>query len=371
LFAIFNNTLRKELKFRLGLISHKKSNYIWIHGASLGEINSLHGIVNKLNSNEVDILITSFSKNGLKSKIYDNIKLICFDNILFYFLYFRKVKIEKFILSENELWLNMLLFIKLKKINAVIINAKINNSKVYSNFNFLIKFLLKDFSKISCENIKTFNFYKKCLDSKGIYLNTNTKYLIKETKIKNFTKEELKINKNLVITFSSIRPKELDYICSEIFLNKDTFYILAPRHIEKVAIFMNYFKSLNIKVSLFSKDKSFQNSKVLIIDTLGDLNKFFDLSDIVFVGGTLAPGYGGHNPLDAAAFNNQIISGNHFDSQTEIINKMIKKDAIKIIDKKFTFNDMLLENELLKRNSKLFINNIQNEIKESINKVLC
>ena len=48
---------------------------------------------------------------------------------------------------------------------------------------------------------------------------------------------------------------------------------------------------------------------VLLLDTLGDLVHFYGLARFAIIGGTLVPGIGGHNPLEAAVFAKAVVHG--------------------------------------------------------------
>jgi 3-deoxy-D-manno-octulosonic-acid transferase len=52
---------------------------------------------------------------------------------------------------------------------------------------------------------------------------------------------------------------------------------------------------------------------VLILDTLGELAKFYALSDLAFVGGSLVP-WGGHNLLEPAYYAKPVFFGPHMDN---------------------------------------------------------
>ncbi|MFV1977034.1 MAG: 3-deoxy-D-manno-octulosonic acid transferase, partial [Candidatus Scalindua sp.] len=48
---------------------------------------------------------------------------------------------------------------------------------------------------------------------------------------------------------------------------------------------------------------------VILLDTLGELGKIYSIADIVFVGGSLVKGIGGHNLLEPAAYKKPILFG--------------------------------------------------------------
>ena len=49
-------------------------------------------------------------------------------------------------------------------------------------------------------------------------------------------------------------------------------------------------------------------------DTLGELGVWFRLCTAAFIGGSLVPGIGGHNPLEAARLDRPAASGPHVDN---------------------------------------------------------
>lgn len=57
----------------------------------------------------------------------------------------------------------------------------------------------------------------------------------------------------------------------------------------------------------FSQDGSF-SSDITIVDTMGELNNLYAISDVVILGGAFGNA-GGHNPIEPASFNCKIISG--------------------------------------------------------------
>ena len=57
------------------------------------------------------------------------------------------------------------------------------------------------------------------------------------------------------------------------------------------------------------------------MDTYGELNKFYKISKIVFMGGSLIA-HGGQNPLEAAKLGCKIIHGPHVNNFKEIYKKL-------------------------------------------------
>jgi 3-deoxy-D-manno-octulosonic-acid transferase len=56
---------------------------------------------------------------------------------------------------------------------------------------------------------------------------------------------------------------------------------------------------------------------VLVLDTIGELARFYSLGNFAFVGGSLV-NFGGHNPLEAAQRGLPVVFGPHMDNFREI-----------------------------------------------------
>ena len=56
---------------------------------------------------------------------------------------------------------------------------------------------------------------------------------------------------------------------------------------------------------------------VIVLDTIGELARLFQIATVVFVGGSLVPA-GGHNVLEPAVFGRPIVFGPHMENFAEI-----------------------------------------------------
>ena len=72
------------------------------------------------------------------------------------------------------------------------------------------------------------------------------------------------------------------------------------------------------------------DTDVLIIDTLGELSAFLGLADAAFIGGSLVP-RGGHNPIEAAAWGCEVITGPHVINFATIVRDMERGGAIRVV----------------------------------------
>ena len=71
---------------------------------------------------------------------------------------------------------------------------------------------------------------------------------------------------------------------------------------------------------------------VLLLDTIGELAAVYSLADAVFIGGSLNPGSGGHNPLESAAFAKPPVFGMSMDNFRDIAAALLESGAAIQVD---------------------------------------
>src|SRR5260370_2066641 len=79
--------------------------------------------------------------------------------------------------------------------------------------------------------------------------------------------------------------------------------VIAPRHLERVGDAEKILQASSFayaKASALSRESSSSRADVLLLHTMGDLRALYRRATIAFVGGSLAPGRGGHTPAEPA-----------------------------------------------------------------------
>ena len=105
-----------------------------------------------------------------------------------------------------------------------------------------------------------------------------------------------------------------------------------------------------------SGNKIKRNTDIYLVDTYGEVLNFYNLTKLVFMGGSLVP-HGGQNPLEPARLGNIIIHGPHIDNFKEVYNflkdlkfsiKINKPSQIeKILIKKIKYSQKKLKTKKL------------------------
>lgn len=95
---------------------------------------------------------------------------------------------------------------------------------------------------------------------------------------------------------------------------RKSLLVIVPRHPHRGAEIGRLAKDVGLSVGLRSEGADLSALDVHIADTIGELGLFFRLAALAFVGGSLVPGAGGHNPLEPARLGCPFVTGRNFEN---------------------------------------------------------
>ena len=328
----------KRFQEKIGIYSKKKiKNNIWIHAASIGELMSVIPIINKLENNKKikSIIVTTTTNSS--AKIFSKLRFKKTFHIYFpldnNFLTKRFINYwqpQTAIFVESEVWPNMYKNLKINKIPIIILNARIVK-KTLDRWKIFPSFAREVFDKITLalpSNLETLKYLKQ-LQVKNISVAGNLKYY-GEKNIKGINDKLLRNKfKNSKIWCAASTHKN-----EEIFLgklhkklkkkNKQLITIIIPRHINRVPEIIDDMNKLGLKTITHSSNlKIKNNTDIYLVDSYGVSSKFYNLTNLTFVGGSII-NHGGQNPLEPARFGNFIINGPNVNNFKEIYSFLTK-----------------------------------------------
>jgi len=112
--------------------------------------------------------------------------------------------------------------------------------------------------------------------------------------------------------------------------------IIVPRHIERTGDVSRLIEKMGfipvLKTRLDGSNYNWQNRKkeIILIDTVGDLEKIYSLSNYVFVGKSLVPS-GGQNMMEPAGLGKPVVFGPHTFNFKEETGLLLKNSAAKMV----------------------------------------
>lgn len=113
----------------------------------------------------------------------------------------------------------------------------------------------------------------------------------------------------------------------------DALLVLVPRHPNRFEAVRAWLKIERIDFVARSRNEPVTAAtRVLLVDTLGELMMFYAAADIAFVGGSLIGTVGGHNLLEPAVLQRPILVGPHNFNAPDIAQLMIESGAARQVD---------------------------------------
>ena len=336
-------------EWRLGFETRE---IIWFHGASFGEINGLLPVIREVKKRFPThaLLVSATSVTGPQRAegVADHVRLLPFDNPLWISRALRGLKIKALILGETEIWPGLLHDMHSRGVPICIVNGIVSDYTFssYQSMRPLIGENIASLSLVLAADDKSAGRYVS-LGARPEVVRTsgNSKYDLHpsvETR-----EEALKLrqrffdNERPVLVLGSLRPGEeavwfealRDYAVSGQSVGHCPFnVIVAPRHREKFDYFSQKLEQYDLVHKRWSRTETQQffppeADSIVLLDAMGMLEKVYSFADLVFVGGTLAD-FGGHNPLEPAAYGACLVIGPHTSKIAEIVQTLQQRDAL-------------------------------------------
>ena len=120
----------------------------------------------------------------------------------------------------------------------------------------------------------------------------------------------------LVQVFRSLLPKF-----------PDLFLILVPRHFERTPEVEKILRELSIPYTRRSEPNFHQDTLVLIVDSTGELNDWYQTASVVVIGKSFT-GVGGQNPVEPLLARKPVICGPHMENFTFLTEELVREKGI-------------------------------------------
>ena len=332
----FKKKYRASIPARFFLFKNPKfyASRVHFHACSFGEVRSIAPLVSRFKDAAAVSVVTKTGFDEAK-KITQNTRFLPFEIFLPFWLKPAKITV----IFEAELWLGLVFWAKFKGSRIVLINARISDRsyKSYLKFSFFYRYLFKFIDKIYAQSGLDKQRLER-LGAKNIVVSGNIKSAFLPSPSKIYAKP-----KERVIVLASTHAGEEELILRELNLSANDKLILVPRHPERFGeaseILAKFAAKNGLSFAKFSEAKNF-DAQCVLVDAMGELVNIYKFSDVVVLGGSFVPNVGGHNPIEAAQFENAMISGEFIFNQKALYGAV---DGIKFA-KADEINSLLKQN---------------------------
>ncbi len=309
---------RRDILDRMSQSIKPNEKIVWVHCASLGEFEQGRPIIEQIKKVDpsIKILLTFFSPSGYEiRKNYEGADYI------FYLPIDRSRTVKRFmdivnpraaIFIKYEFWLNYLEELGKRKIPTYVVSAIFRPKSIFFRpWGWAWRKALKNFTTIFVQN----NESKQLLEGIGhtnVVIAGDTRFdrvaAIAKMRRDIPIVERFKGDSRLFVAGSTWGPDE-EILIELINDNPDIRFVIAPHEMDEARIehIISSVKGGAARYTKSTEDSNFDNTQVLILDTIGILSAVYGYATWSYIGGGF--GVGIHNTLEAATFGLPIAFG--------------------------------------------------------------
>lgn len=326
---------------------------IHFHAASVGEISSLAPVVREVATAVPGhaLLVTTMTATG-RERAADviegaEVRLVPYDLRPAMRRFMNKMKPSLIIVTETELWPNMLREASRLGIPLVLINGRISIKSIgrYRRVEALVTSMLSQFDLMLMRSDEDAGRALSLgADPERVRVTGNTKYDVLAGPVAPEKRRALRKRLGIgdatpVVVLGSAREGEseilLEAMASQRMETLPTL-VLAPRHLENVGHIEAACRRFGYAVTLSAGgggdapssggNEDGAGGRAVIVNEMGRLLAYYAISDIGIVGGTFKP-HGGHNPLEPASQGAVVVVGPHRENIADDMDYLISRDA--------------------------------------------
>jgi 3-deoxy-D-manno-octulosonic-acid transferase len=345
----------------------------WIQAVSVGEIFAVTPIIRRLREeSDCEIFLTTTTSTGFAlahERLADLTIGIAYFPLDFWpcsALTWRKVKADVCVLFEAEIWPEHLFQAQKRRVPVILINARMSDRTFgrLSRIPFFAANMFNRFGRIlaaSQEDRERFLALgadqERVVTSGNVKLDVTLDPVLSE-KERDLLAERLGLTepqreKPLIILGSSTWPGEERALLR--FLQRarsegiDCRLLIVPRHAERRGEIAALLEEFPFSHHFRSAGQAPGPVDVAVGDTTGELVRFTQLADLIFVGKSLPPNNGGQTPIEAAALGKPLVYGPYMTNFRLIARQLVDSGGALVVGDETDF----IENSLpLLRNAR-------------------
>ena len=324
---------------------------IWIHAASVGEIEAIRPVAIGLLEHHPGAImtITTMTATGRAAAMRripgaTAWMLAPLDNRHAVRSFLQRVRPTIVLITETEIWPNYFLESARAGATIAVVNGRISERSMsrYMRARGLFRDALGRATLILAQSNEDARRYAKFDLSAKIVVTGNTK--IEAAKADAATEDPIRpelmafaSGRKIFIAGSTAPGEEAVIADAYRQLRKDFSQLaltIAPRHLERTQEVENTLRAASlkfVKASQLNSPNAECDAEVLILDTMGELRTFYRRGSIAFVGGSLALGRGGQSPAEPSLVDVPVLIGPYHENQQEMVSSLVISGGARIV----------------------------------------
>lgn len=325
---------RRDFAHRLGWLRNvppRQSGVkrIWLQAVSVGELLALDPVLRRLAERpEVEVFLTTTTSTG-RAEMEKRYAALCAWRGIFPLDFqpftagaWRRIDPDLVVLMESELWPEHLHQAARRKVPVILANARMSDrsARRYERFRWFARPLLAPLSQILAVSEGDRERFAALGLGAPVEVMGNLKFdfdpepVLARDQIDALRAELGLGTTDLLLVGASTWPGEERLLASLVARFRaeglPVRALLVPRHAERRAEIERELADLPLRTHFRTRGAAAPDSVELYLgDTTGELRRFLQLADLVFVGKSLPPHTQGQTPIEAAAYKKSIVFG--------------------------------------------------------------
>jgi 3-deoxy-D-manno-octulosonic-acid transferase len=316
---------------------------IWVHAASVGETVAVVGLIEHFLASGINVVLTTgtvTSATVAAERLGDRI-------IHQYVPLDLKPAVRRFldhwtpdlaIMAESEIWPMTILELGARRVPQVLVNGRMSDRSFtrWSRRPSVAEALFENLAHVVAQSEQDGERFRK-LGARPVTVSGNLKA---DTHVPPVDPELLSqvqwaVGRRKTWAAISTHPGE-EAIAAEVHamlrpLYPDLLTVLVPRHPERAQELKAELTARGLDVALRSSNEPITSSTDIYLgDTIGEMGLYLRLTEIAFVGRSLA-GEGGQNPLEPAMLGTAVLSGPNVQNFRDAYRRLIDKGGAKLV----------------------------------------
>ncbi|MBD3369830.1 DUF374 domain-containing protein [Candidatus Fermentibacteria bacterium] len=328
----------RERGERRGRARPRADGPIWLHGSSLGELKGLLPVVEMLSGKGIPVHVSCSTPAGRSFLEGEGLpaSFAPLDVPGWVERFLRRIRPRALVLSETELWPNMLLGSIRFGIPMAMINAKLSSRslKRYSIIRRLLSTLLSTFVGImtrTTEDLERFSALG--VDPEVLEVGGDTKILRAPPKPPQSWMALADCRRPVLVAGSTREGEEETVVKAA--SESAVFPLIAPRHIRRANRVLKMLRGVGMRpVPWSSLDPGWPDpgdADSIVVDVHGVLDSLYGIADVAFVGGTLVD-IGGHNLMEPLHHGVPVMVGPSVESYADTVSRGKRSGTIVTVE---------------------------------------
>lgn len=321
---------------------------IWIHAVSAGESIAAVPLIRRLQSRYPDkrFVVTNMTPTGA-----ERTRTLLGDSVIQCYApydlpgmvkrFLRRIKPSLLLIIDTELWPNMIHYCSAMGVKTMLINGRLSadSARGYARIARLTRSMLGEMTLVASQTRQQGDrFIALGLPEQKLSVTGSIKFDLNIPGNLPGRRDflRMKLGSDRLIFIAASTHQGEDEIILEAFQRLRNKYrqlllVIVPRHPERFDVVATQAAGCGLKTVRHSAETNCDaETDVLVVDAMGELIYFYAVADFAFVGGSLVP-VGGHNMMEAAAFNLPILMGPFVHNFDDIAMLFVEADAMQIV----------------------------------------